>query len=772
MSEDERRENELVDHGEIVRRSGMRLSWAWVFPVLAAAATAWLFWSNWKSNGPEVEIQFDTAPGIQAGKTPLIYRGVVAGMVTKLKLDPDLQKVILIVRLKEFAAELAREGTVFWIDQPVVGLGETSGLDALIQGNSLQARIGAGPRATHFVGVDRVPLTPLESPALVLKLRAPAIPFLDRGSPLFYHGVAVGMVEDKALDETGAPYLRVVVEKEFVQSVRSNARFWPVSAASVKVDPGGVKLDLLGLKAILLGGVEFDVFDKPGDAVKDETEFTLFADQVAARATGAPVRISFKSGQGIKVGQTEVRHLGMPVGFVETAKLNLTNQSVDTVVRFQPAFDHLHSSGTVFTLVRPSISLQGVSGLETIVTGPYIDCVPGSGGGIVNDFEGRSISDGGLMTAQSEKEGLHVILHAKVLPPLGVGAPVLYRGLAAGRVTAKAIDARGEPFLDVVIRKEFAAAVPRNARFWQVPATSVQAGPGVLNVDIASLESLIQGGVAFDVFGSAEAAAENGSKFELFATESAARATAPPIRIAFENGQGLLAGQTQVRHLGLPVGLVESVASKNGNVEAVVRFNPGYDFLRREGSAFSIVRLNVSLNGVSGLETVVSGVYIDCVPAEGGRLVESFHGVSLAKAAFEEKEEHGLEIVVTASHTTIGLDAPVSYRGITVGKVGRKVLAADGRKVGLCVVISQPYASLIRENTKFWDAGGVKVTLGFFDLKVQTGSLDSLAHGGLAFATPNNADMGAAVEPGHEFELNAAPRRDWLRWAPTIPTEN
>ena len=233
------RENEVetVDHGEVTRHRGLRISWAWLFPVLAAAATAWLFWSNWKSNGPEVEIEFDTAPGIQAGKTPLIYRGVMAGKVTGVRLDRELNKVVLVVRLKEFAAGLAREGTVFWIDQPVVGIGETSGLDALIQGNSLQARMGGGPSATHFTGADRVPVTPLESPALVLKLRAATIPFLDRGSRLFYRGVAVGLVEDKVLDEKG-PYLRVVVEKEFASAVRSNARFWPVPATSLKIGPG------------------------------------------------------------------------------------------------------------------------------------------------------------------------------------------------------------------------------------------------------------------------------------------------------------------------------------------------------------------------------------------------------------------------------------------------------------------------------------------------------------------------------------------------------
>ncbi|MGH8045919.1 MAG: MlaD family protein [Chthoniobacterales bacterium] len=770
MSEDKHAQNEPKDHGEIVRRPGVHISWAWLFPVLAAAATAWLFWSDWKSNGPEIEVVFDTAPGMQAGKTPLIYRGVQAGKVTSVKLDHALNKVVLVVRLRAFAAELAREGAVFWIDQPVVGLGDTSGLDALIQGNSLQARMGGGAPATHFIGKSQVPLEPLESPALIIKLRAPNIPLLDRGTPLFYRGISVGAVEGKLLDEKGEPYLRVVVKEEFAQTVRKNARFWPVPATSLKIGGNGVKLDLLGLKAILFGGVEFDVFGVPGEVATDEEEFALYTDQVAAKATGEPVRISFRNGQGIVPGQTEVRRLGVPVGFVESATLNEAKQTVDTVVHFQPAYEHLHNAGALFTLVRPRISLDGVSGLETLVTGPYIECVPGAGGELAQDFEGRSLTDETLLAAEAESDGIRITLHAKTLPALSDGAPVFYRGLVAGRVKGREIDANGDPFLDVVIRKEFAKTVFRNARFWQVPATAVQAGPGVLNVDVASLQSLVFGGVAFDAFDAPEAPVGTGATFQLFATESAARAISPPIRVTFDNGQGLLAGQTQVRYLGLPVGIVESVTPKNGSVEAVVRFNAGYDALRREGSAFSVVRLNVSLNGVSGVETVVSGVYIDCVPAEGGKLAEHFTGVSLAKADFEEAEDAGLEVVVTAAHTNIGVDAPVTYRGLIVGKVGRKVLSADGKKVGLCVVINPPYASLVRDNSKFWDAGGVKVTLGFFDIKVQTGSLEAIARGGLSFATPD--ELGAAVERGHEFELNAQPKREWLRWTPTLPTGN
>ena len=164
------------DHGEVVPQARRTISWAWVFPLLAAAATIWLFWSNWRAHGPEIEVVFDSAPGIQAGKTPLLYRGMKAGEVTDLHLDENFEKVIVVIRLKAFAAQLARAGTDFWIDQPVVELGQTSGLDALIQGNSIQARSGSGPPSLHFVGHNRPPLTPLESPALVLKLQAEQVP--------------------------------------------------------------------------------------------------------------------------------------------------------------------------------------------------------------------------------------------------------------------------------------------------------------------------------------------------------------------------------------------------------------------------------------------------------------------------------------------------------------------------------------------------------------------------------------------------------------------
>jgi paraquat-inducible protein B len=751
-------ENRAPDHGEVVARPGLRISWAWLFPILAALAAGWLFWSDWKSQGPEIEIEFAAAPGIEPGKTNLVYRGVVAGTVKSVLLDGKLQKVVVSVRLKAFASKLAKEGTLFWIDQPVIGLGRTSGIESLIQGNSLKARIGSGPPARHFIGSEVVPLSQLEEPGLILTLRSVAAPFLDRGSPIYYRGVIIGAVRGKALDSNRKPVLSIMVEKQFADLVHSNSRFWSLPAAAVKLGAGTLQIDLGGLKALLLGAVTMDCFSEPGTAAKQGDEFDLCANEFAARVGGSPIHVTFAEGFGLSPGITELRYLGVPVGLVESVAADLSTGKIDATVRLAAGYESLRGEGASFTLVRPRVTLEGISGIETLIAGIYIDCVPGDASRPADRFIGRNSTE-----AMAQEKGLTVSLHAKEIPTIEKGSPVLLRGIIVGTVRDKTFDKDNAPSLTLMIRREFAGTLTANAKFWRVPATSVVAGPGVLNVEVSSIQTLWKGGVEFDVFGAPGEPAKEGAQFELFANERTARAGSPPIHIEFLNGQGLLAGQTQLRYLGIPVGIVEDVKPVEGKVLVTARLDPGYDMLRRKGSGFSLVRPRISLQGVSGLETLVSGVYIECTPGAQGPVADRFCGVSLQVAEDEVAERAGFEIEIQTPSTSIDVNAPVLYRGVQVGKILRKVLATDGASVGLIASIDRQHASLLRDNTQFWEAGGVRASLGFLGIKIQTGSLRSLALGGIEFSTPDAKNPGERVKPGHVFTLGTAPPKGWLK---------
>lgn len=744
-------------HAIVKKRA--RVSWVWLFPILAALTAGWLFWTDIQSRGPEIEIRFAEAPGIQAGKTVLIYRGITAGKVTAVRLGPTLNEVVVTVLLKKFATDIAREKTDFWIDQPVISLKGATGLESIIQGNSIQARVNGGSPATQFVGRSLAPLDSLEAPGLVLNLRADNIQFLDRGAPVYHRGVAVGAVREKKLDPDGKPLLQVAITKGLEKMVHTTSRFWVLPATSLRISPRGASLDMAGLDALVQGGIAFDRFSDEGEEAPDGITFDLWPQEFAARTDGPELSIAFDDGRGLLPGETRVCYLGQPVGYVTTTQTDPTSKTVRTTIRLESKFSVLAKSDSIFTLVRPRVSLEGVSGLDTLITGAYIAAEPGSGGDSVTSFVGRTVSQEEWDKLNAEREGLRLTLTADTIPNIVEGAPVFYRGITAGSVLKKSLDKQGRPSLEIVIRSGFREMVRTNSRFWRVPATSVTAGPGVLNVQIQNLASLVNGGIAFDAFDPSGHPATTTTPFALLDSEKIARATSAPLRISFENGRGLLAGQSELRYLGLPVGLVESVRTNDGRVEVSARLQPGYEFLRREGSKFAIVKPSISLaSGVTGIETILSGVYVDCVPGSGTRLADHFVGsTSSDPEVFETK---GFTIGLLAPDTSVRPGAPVLYRDLPVGEVTSKSLSDNGSRVLLTVSIDPKYRDLIRTNTRFWEGSSLEAQIGWFRLKIHTKTLID-PNGRIAFATPEKA--GEPAKEGQIFDLSRQSQEKLLR---------
>lgn len=742
--------------GEIVPARRGRISWAWLFPLLALSATIWLFWNNWRSQGPEITVTFAEAPGIQPGKTGLIYRGVQAGQVTDVRLDDDLDTVIVKIRLKEFAAELAREGTDFWVEQPIISLREIAGLESIIQGNTIHARIShGGTPQTSFTGLATAPLSPMDVPALIFSLKADSIPFLGRGTPVYHHGVRVGWVRDKILDDAGRATAQVVVEQAYADRVKSNSRFWILPATEVAAGPGQLSLSIPAIEALLYGGIEFAEFSPGGSGVASGAEFELFANAASARAEGPPLEITFPEGEGLRAGQTRVCYLGQPIGLVDTVGIDPESGQTVAHVRLEAAFAPLATAPSVFTVVRPSISADGITGLETIVTGPYIDFAPGGGDAPAARFAGRVLRQIDWNLADEQPGSVRFVLRTDASPSPEPGAPVYHGGIVAGRVVEKRMDPKGKAEVVISIPAENAAVVRANSRFWHVPAASVAAGPGVLDVRFEGIAALWQGGIGFDIFGAPAETAVPGSTFDLHASRRLAAAVSPPVRIEVFNAQGILPGQTELRYLGVPAGVVTEVESSKDKIAAVVRFFDGFDFLRRKGTQFAIVRPEISLQGVHGLESLVSGIYFVCVAGSGDGYAQSFTVTTTTSPQL--LEDTGFEIYLLSEATPIDVGAPVLYNETPVGEITQKNLSSDGRQIRLTARINESHRSLVRENSSFWNASSVEARVGFLKIQIKAPSVVAPS-GRVAFFTPDTG--AAAVKEGAEFDLqDKRPRR-------------
>jgi paraquat-inducible protein B len=251
---------------------------AWIIPIVAAAVAGWLIWQRMQEHGPEVTVRFSDGGGLRVGITPVKYRGVVVGEVSGVRLAQDLRHVLVRVRMQRSAADIAREGAVFWIVRPQVGFGNVTGLNTVLTGPEIHVLPGQGEaaRAREFVGLDAAPVG-LETPGLKIVLRAERPRSIRANTPVHYRGVEVGMVQkvDLAPNSISAD-VHVLIFERYAGLVRQGSAFWDTSGVNVRAGLlKGVEIDIESLRTIATGGIEFATPSEKAPRVKPGSVFFL-----------------------------------------------------------------------------------------------------------------------------------------------------------------------------------------------------------------------------------------------------------------------------------------------------------------------------------------------------------------------------------------------------------------------------------------------------------------------------------------------------------------
>lgn len=234
--------------------------------------------------------------------------------------------------------------------------------------------------------------------------------------------------------------------------------------------------------------------------------------------------------------------------------------------------------------------------------------------------------------------------------------------------------------------------------------------------------------------------------------------TGPQIDIEFDSGDGIVANQTVLRYRGINVGLVKSLRVKKdlSGVVAHVELDkqvennwPGVP----KNTQFWLVQPQITLSGVSGLGTLFSGNYIAVdLPARVQKYQYATYFVALQTAPPMPVSVPGLHIKCkTGTLGSISVGAPVFSRQIQIGSVNATAMAPDGSGVVIDMHIEPKYQHLVRKNTRFWNASGLRIDAGLSGLHVETESLTSLLAGGISMS---NADKKApASQNGDSFIL-------------------
>ena len=228
----------------------------------------------------------------------------------------------------------------------------------------------------------------------------------------------------------------------------------------------------------------------------------------------------------------------------------------------------------------------------------------------------------------------------------------------------------------------------------------------------------------------------------------------PTITVTFKTGSGLTANKTEVKYRNVVIGQVTDVELSNDqkNVNATIKLTKQAESFTRSDSQFWVVRPRIGAGGVSGIDTLLSGDYIGADIGQANGRSKTFKGLENPPPI--TYGEPGKRFTLhTQDLGSLDIGSPVYYRKIPVGQVVAYALDPDGKGVNIDLFIHAPNDQYVTENTRFWNASGVDVSVGANGFALKTESLSAMLVGGIAFRAPdyNPNDKPAAEEYAYEL---------------------
>jgi len=226
------------------------------------------------------------------------------------------------------------------------------------------------------------------------------------------------------------------------------------------------------------------------------------------------------------------------------------------------------------------------------------------------------------------------------------------------------------------------------------------------------------------------------------------------ITINFSTAEGMEAGKTKIKSRNVDIGEVSQIElndSGDGVIVTAKIKNNASKFLVSD-SLFWVVSPQISHTGVSGLSTLISGVYIEISPGKSHNESEQFDAID--SPPLTPSGTPGLHITLNSNDQfAYKKGDPIIYKGLTVGQFEDIYFNFEERVVYYNAFINAPYHQLITSNTKFWDVSGLQFDLNADGISVKTGNFETMLTNGVTFGVPKGMDIGDKIGERSYYDI-------------------
>ncbi|MDQ1325048.1 MAG: paraquat-inducible protein [Campylobacterota bacterium] len=212
----------------------------------------------------------------------------------------------------------------------------------------------------------------------------------------------------------------------------------------------------------------------------------------------------------------------------------------------------------------------------------------------------------------------------------------------------------------------------------------------------------------------------------------------PEIRIIFPKNEGLQAGQSQIKYRDVPVGTIKKIElQEDGDgVVVVARMDKNIKKYLDDNTKFWIVKPEVGIGGVSGLDTLISGTYVKMYRSKDEMVKKQFKNQfrGLSRAYKQTGEGEFFKLNAPFAYNIVK-GTPIYFKNIEVGQVEQVAIAPNGNSIDFVVFVENQYVAYVHEDSKFWVMSALDIDFSNGRFDVNIAPITHLIHGGIAFSS-------------------------------------
>ena len=470
------------------------VSFIWILPLIILAILGWIAYESYMKKGTNISVIFKSAEGLKENVTPLEYKGLQLGKVTKISMHEDLKSVkVNILVDNEVAKYVASEGSSFWIKKPTVSLTKISGLNTLISGYKIelsptfktQEEYDKGNSKYFFNGLDTQPNDEFDDEGYYISLIANDKDNVEVGTPIFYNKFQIGEIIAKEFIFEKVYFTAYIYDK-FNYLVNKSSQFVINEALKVSYGASGLNIEVGSLYSALVGGVTIITPNKEAEKISKDEAYILYGKKDDLKNKEF-FNINFIDANGIEESMPII-FKGIEIGRITEVKLN--KDILNTKAFIYQEYKYLLTDKTKFFVEEPTFSIDGVKNLGNIIKGNYVS-LEYKKGTYKDSFTAINKKD-----INSSNNNIRIELLSENLNSITNKSKIYYKNIEIGRVENYALtpDLKNVK-ISISIDEKYKDLVNDNSLFYDMSSKLFEMKSLNLNINYSGIEPLLNGAI-------------------------------------------------------------------------------------------------------------------------------------------------------------------------------------------------------------------------------------------------------------------------------------